>query len=179
MRVLPFITFITLSLGMLAMLINKNQPTELGRVQNQAMPSIQATTLDGSKPWNAKALEGRVTVINIFATWCTPCAAEMPELIALKKQFPTAHFEGIAWNDQPANLRAWLKTNGNPFKTIWIDNTGDATIALGIKAIPETFIIDKKGVIRYRLMGMIHEDMRHGALGELIQNLLDEGTRAP
>ncbi len=174
MRALPFISFLILSLGLAAMLMQKNIVRDAGAPSNEAMPAITVAMLDGGKKWDASALKGHVTVINFFASWCTPCAAEMPELDALRKQFPALRIEGIAWNDDPKTLKKWLVKNGNPFRTTWLDRDGSATIALGIKGIPETFIVDGSGVIRFRLSGPLTAKMREGEFGALITQLLAE-----
>jgi hypothetical protein len=72
----------------------------------------------------------------------------------------------------------WTKKYDNPFDTTWLDARGDATIALGIRGIPETLIIDSKGVMRYRLVGILKPELREGEIGTLIQTLLDEATNA-
>jgi cytochrome c biogenesis protein CcmG/thiol:disulfide interchange protein DsbE len=176
MRALPFVSFLILALGMAAMLMQKNMLHDAGAPSNEPMPAITVTSLDGRTQWNAKTLEGHVTVINFFASWCTPCAAEMPELEALRKQFPALRIEGIAWNDDPKTLKKWLVKHGNPFRTTWLDADGNATIALGIKGIPETFVVDAKGVVRFRLSGPLTADMRAGEFGALITQLLAEAA---
>lgn len=177
MRRLPFILFAVVVYALGVMLMSKNNPsgTSHGPV-TQAMPSITISSLDGKTKWDDKNLKGRVTVINFFASWCTPCADEMPELAALKKQFPAIHLEGVAWNDTAKTLTPWLKKYSDPFANVWLDERGDATIALGIRGIPETMIIDSKGVMRYRITGILKPEMREGEMGVLIQTLLDEAA---
>jgi cytochrome c biogenesis protein CcmG/thiol:disulfide interchange protein DsbE len=174
MRKLPLLTFLLLACGLAAMLLQKTEPKPDGAQSNEAMPTITVATLDGKKLWDAGALNGHITLINFFASWCAPCATEMPELAALKKQFPALRMEGIAWNDDPATLKKWLKQHGDPFHQHWIDKNGDATIALGIKGIPESFIVDGHGIIRYRLAGPLTDDLREGDFGALLTQLLAE-----
>lgn len=179
MRRFPFIVFaaIVYLLGMLLI----NQTTPQGRHADgvdKPLPIMAITTMDGSKPWNAEALKGRVTVLNFFASWCSPCAKEMPELRALKKQFPSVRLEGIAWNDSVKTLTPWLKEHHNPFDEVWLDTRGDATIALGIRGIPETIIVDANGVVRYRLSGGLIPIVREGEVSELIRELLAEAGNA-
>jgi len=97
----------------------------------------------------------------------------MPELIALKKQFPQLEVQGIAWNDAPKVLRAWLKKHGNPFNAVWLDEKGDATIALGIKGVPETIIVDGQGNIRYRLTGPITPAVLKDTIVPLITDMVE------
>jgi cytochrome c biogenesis protein CcmG/thiol:disulfide interchange protein DsbE len=178
MRLAPLAIFISLSLLLVALLLRQQMPFEAGGTSNSAFPVISIKTLDGKTAWKQEDLIGHVTVLNFFASWCTPCAAEMPELVALKKQFPHVRLEGVAWNDAPKTLNAWLKKNGNPFGNVWLDKSGDATMALGIRGIPETFVIDAKGIVRYRLSGPLTADMRTKEFGELLTTLLAEAADA-
>jgi len=145
---------------------------------NTPLPAMTVRALNGTELWNAQSLQGRVTLINFFASWCNPCAAEMPELGALKKQFPKLNMQGIAWNDSPKTLNGWLIEHHNPFDKTWLDETGDATIALGIRGIPETLIVDKKGMVRYRLSGGLTPALRASAVDALITSLLNEPDHA-
>lgn len=172
MKKLPAVLFCLLAVGLGIMLWNKDTPKPAGSGENRNFPDITVTTIDEKYRWNAEILAGHVTVVNFFASWCTPCAAEMPELMALKKQFPSVKFEGIAWNDKPETITQWLGKHGNPFTHVWIDKKGDATIDLGIKGIPETFIIDRTGTIRYHLTGPLTKDIRLGDVSVTIKTLL-------
>lgn len=179
MRRFPFIVFaaIVYLLGML--LINQNAPE--GRHAegvDKPLPVMAIRTMDDGKAWDHEALKGKVTVLNFFASWCSPCAKEMPELIALKKQFPAIRLEGVAWNDSLKALTPWLKEHNNPFDEVWLDTRGDATIALGIRGIPETIIVDANGVVRYRLSGALIPIVREGEIAALITELLAEAGDA-
>lgn len=178
MRIAPFAIFLVMSLLFAVMLLDKGKPTSPGTASQKPLPALSIATLDGKKQWDHEALKGRVTVLNFFATWCTPCAAEMPELAALKQQFPDIHLEGVAWNDEPKALQSWLKKHRNPFAHVWLDEKGDATIALGIRGIPETFIVDRQGMVRYRLAGPLTPDLREGEIGALLNTLLSETSNA-
>jgi DsbE subfamily thiol:disulfide oxidoreductase len=179
MRRLPLILFALFIYALAVMLLHKNEPAEsVNSANNKPLPPISIRSFDGKTAWNATALHGHVTVLNFFASWCSPCAEEMPQLAALKKQFPTIKLEGVAWNDKPRTLNAWLKKYNNPFEGLWIDKDGSATIALGIRGIPETFVIDSNGVVRYRLAGPLTEDLRNGEFGQTLTQLLTEAEHA-
>ncbi|MES2985021.1 MAG: redoxin domain-containing protein [Pseudomonadota bacterium] len=171
MRLAPVLIFIVLAALLGIALTRQSEPVAPGAATDKPFPSFALTALDGTTQWSSDALKGQVTVINVFASWCAPCAEEMPQFAALKKQFPTVRFEGIAWNDDPATLKKWLATNGNPFGTVWLDPKGDATIALGIKGIPETFVVDGQGTLRYRLPGVLTADLATGEFALLLTAL--------
>ena len=177
MRYMPFAIFVAFALLVGSMLLQMNAPKN-PTTTDKPFPVITVQTLDGNTTWNPDALKGHVTVINFFASWCQPCAMEMPELRALKKQFPAIHLEGVAWNDAPLTLKNFLLNYRNPFEQVWLDKQGSATIALGIRGIPETFIVDGNGIVRYQLEGELTPDTRNGEIGALITKLLAEQAHA-
>lgn len=99
-----------------------------------------------------------VTVLNIFASWCGPCIAEHPlfKRIALESR---AEIVGLAWNDSRDAVSAFIDEHGNPFSRIYLDNGSGAALELGIRGVPETFIIDKHGVIRFHFAGPLSEQV--------------------
>lgn len=177
MHKLPLFIFLGLALLLVLMLQHQTLPKAPGSASHEAFPEITVRSFDGTTPWDKHALSGHVTVVNFFASWCAPCAAEMPELAALKKQFPTVRVVGIAWNDERAVLEKWLKKHGNPYDTTWLDPKGDATIALGLRGIPESFLIDRDGQVRYRLSGPLTAEVRNRVFDGQVQTLLDEVAR--
>ncbi len=177
-RFLPFTLFLCLTLALALMLSAKNRPATPGMAETRPFPAITVTSMDGKKQWEPAITNGKVTLVNFFASWCTPCAAEMPELSDLKKKFPDLQMIGIAWNDAPETLQKWLKKHGNSFDSVWFDSKGDATMDLGIKGIPETFLIDAKGMIRYHVTGPITEQLRIEEYDALIEALSGEAANA-
>lgn len=171
MRYAPILSFLACIALFGALLLVR--PAQQEGTVVAALPTLALKPHASKMSWDQQKLQGRVTLLNFFASWCMPCAAEMPELMALKKQFPSLHIEGVAWNDQPLALDGFLRKNGNPFRAVWIDPKGDATIALGIRGIPESILVDAKGQVRYRLHGPLTPQARP-ALDALIQQLLVE-----
>ena len=173
MRYVPFAMFVSFALLIGALLMQLNAPKNPPE-QNKPFPAITLEALDSNAQWSGESLKGHVTVLNFFASWCQPCAMEMPELGVMKKQFPGIHLQGVAWNDKPLALKNFLLNYRNPFEKVWLDKKGDATIVLGIRGIPETFIIDADGVVRYRIEGPLTEDALQGEVGTLLTKLLNE-----
>lgn len=178
MRAIPLIVFLVLAAGMAVMLLQKNAMKPGGEAALKPLPALTLNTFDGKKSWSAEQLKGKVTLINFFASWCLPCAAEMPELVALKKQFPALQVEGVAWNDQADAMQKFLQKYGNPYQHLWFDEKGDATINLGIRGIPESILVDSAGMVRYRLAGPLTPELRAGEVGMLIAQLLKESPHA-
>jgi cytochrome c biogenesis protein CcmG/thiol:disulfide interchange protein DsbE len=97
-------------------------------------------------------LKGRVTVVNVWASWCAPCRQEHPALIELAKN-PAIRLVGINYKDNPENARRFLGSLGNPFAAIGADTSGRAAIDWGVYGVPETFVVGPDGTIRYKHIG--------------------------
>lgn len=117
-----------------------------------------------------KELEGRVTLVNFFASWCAPCREEHTELMALSR-LPGITLDGIAYKDKPEESRRFLDRLGNPFSHIGVDRNGMTAIDFGVYGVPETYVVDGTGHIRLRHVGpLTAEDVRSEIL-PLIQQL--------
>lgn len=92
-------------------------------------------------------------LVNIFASWCGPCAAEVGALGQLKRR--GLAIDGVAVRDTPADLAAFLVANGDPYRAIGNDPESRSMIALGSSGVPESFIVDARGTIRYQHIGAI------------------------
>ncbi|MFM9936362.1 MAG: DsbE family thiol:disulfide interchange protein [Novosphingobium sp.] len=101
---------------------------------------------------------GKPRLLNVFASWCVPCAVEAPQLEALAKQ--GVEIDGVAIRDRKEDLGRFLAQNGNPFARIGRDDLSQVQLAIGSSGVPETFVVDGKGIIRYQHIGDIRaEDM--------------------
>lgn len=167
MRMLPLVMFLGLVVALgFALIGPKSAPVETPF----ALPALELASLDGEK---AFATDGKVTLINFFASWCAPCKIEQAELEALRS---VEHLTivGIAWNDSESNVRDFTERYGNPFATLWLDDDGKAAIALGVRGVPETFIVDKHGMVRYHLAGAITQKLREETIVPLLEQLAAE-----
>jgi cytochrome c biogenesis protein CcmG, thiol:disulfide interchange protein DsbE len=99
-----------------------------------------------------KDLGGRVALVNFFASWCAPCREEHPELMVLARQ-PEVTLAGIAYKDKPEDSRRFLDRLGNPYGRIGVDRDGTTAIDFGVYGVPETYVVDATGHIRYRHVG--------------------------
>jgi cytochrome c biogenesis protein CcmG/thiol:disulfide interchange protein DsbE len=100
--------------------------------------------------------DGKPRLLNIFASWCIPCAVESPQLDQLARQ--GIEIDGIAIRDRPEDVQAFLARNGNPFARIGKDDVSKVQLAIGSSGVPETFVIDGKGTIRYQHIGEIRPE---------------------
>ncbi|MEW9856904.1 DsbE family thiol:disulfide interchange protein [Novosphingobium sp. M1R2S20] len=100
--------------------------------------------------------DGQPKLLNIFASWCLPCKVEAPQLAQLAAA--GVPIEGISVRDRPEALRAFLAEHGNPYDRIGADDSGAVQLALGSSGVPETYVIDAKGRIRYQHIGDIRPE---------------------
>ncbi len=118
------------------------------------------------------SLKGEPVLLNIFASWCAACPQEHPVLTRISEEgFPVY---GVAWKDQPQDSRAWLGRFGNPYRAIAADEAGRTAIDLGVTGVPETFIVDKRGRVRFKQIGPISPDLWEGTIKPLMTKLRAE-----
>ena len=99
---------------------------------------------------------GQPRMINVFASWCVPCIAEAPLLLELKRQ--GVAIDAVAVRDRPEDVAGFLAQHGDPFDRIGADPESRVQLALGSSGVPESFIVDGRGIIRYQHMGPIEPD---------------------
>ncbi len=151
--ILPVLAFVTVAVVLFRSLFLV--PERLPSVFiNKPAPSLALPAFNAQQPGftHADLTAGRVTVVNFFASWCAPCWEEAPTLMALSKQsgFTLA---GVTYKDKRPNTEAMLTQVGNPFAAIVADDEGRAAIDWGVTAAPETFVVDGKGIIRFKYVG--------------------------
>jgi cytochrome c biogenesis protein CcmG/thiol:disulfide interchange protein DsbE len=114
-----------------------------------SLPAVEGLSVPG---FDTAALKGQVTVVNVFASWCIPCRDEHPVLEALKQKTGIPLY-GMNEKDAPENAKAFLSELGNPYDRIGADASGRVSIDWGVYGVPETFIVDAKGIIRFKHTG--------------------------
>ncbi|HYZ40527.1 MAG TPA: DsbE family thiol:disulfide interchange protein [Stellaceae bacterium] len=130
---------------------------------------------DGSDGLTRKQLEGRVTLVNFFASWCAPCREEHTELMALAHQ-PGITLNGIAYKDKPQDARRFLDRFGDPYARIGIDREGATGIDFGVYGVPETYVVDGGGRIRYRHVGPLTAEAVKNQLLPVIERIATAGS---
>lgn len=115
-------------------------------------------------------MQGKPWVLNVFASWCGPCRVEHP-LVQRLAAAQLAPVVGLNYKDPPDNAKDWLRQMGNPYSAIAVDVDGRAGIDWGVYGVPETFIIDKAGVIRFKHVGPLTDEVVDGKLLPLLKEL--------
>ena len=109
------------------------------------LPAESLAPLAGGQPEPLGKSVSGPTLVNVFASWCAPCAEEAPQMMKLKAA--GAPMVGVAYKDEPGNTQAFLDKYGNPFQRVLVDRSGDAGVDFGISGVPETFVVDARGMI--------------------------------
>ena len=119
---------------------------------------------------SANLADGKPKLLNVFASWCVPCAAEAPQLARLEAS--GANIVAVAIRDRPEDVAGFLAQYGNPFSRVGRDDISAVQLSIGSSGVPETFVIDGKGVIRYQHIG----DIRDGDVAVLLDKLKEAGA---
>jgi len=115
-------------------------------------------------------LGGKPVLVNFFASWCVPCRAEHPLLMRLAEEGRVALY-GITYKDKPEDAAAFLAEFGNPFSRVGVDASGRTAIDFGVYGVPETYLIDPQGHIRFRQVGALYPDVLDEQLLPLVAAL--------
>src|SRR3989344_1248123 len=151
---IPLIFFISLSL-FLWRGIGKDPYALPSALIDKKLPDFQAAVLfHPSAPTSAKSFLGHVSLINVFATWCVSCHVEHSILMEIAKSHQVT-LVGLNYKDDQKAAKTWLTQYGNPYQAIIVDPKGDIAINFGVYGTPETFLVDKKGIIRYKYLGPV------------------------
>jgi len=129
----------------------KKDPTIIpSNILTKEIPKFSIKSFKGSTMSSEDLQKSEVKILNFFASWCPPCRVEHKQLLELSKN--TAVY-GIAKKNSLEDLSKYLKELGNPYTKIGIDTYGEASIEWGVYGLPETFIIDREGIVKYKHVG--------------------------
>ena len=154
--IIPSILFLIILSTFFYLLIIERNPLELpSNLLDKNVPSFEAESLLKNENFvSSKEFGNEIILVNFFATWCQPCRDEHTFIKRLSNE-NGIRVIGINYKDSPGNAIEWLKNLGNPYSDIPIDKNGRIAIDWGVYGIPETFIVNSKGIIKYRHVGAI------------------------
>jgi len=179
---LPLIGFIALA-GLFLLRLHGGDPSKIpsaliGRPAPQtALPALEGLVSSGAAVpgLDPAAFKGKVSVVNVWASWCVPCHDEAPLLTALA-QDKRLQIVGINYKDSPDNARRFLGRYGNPFGIVGVDGNGRAAIEWGVYGVPETFVVGREGTILYKMVGPVTPDNIDSVLKVEIEKALKAGS---
>ncbi|MEO5972697.1 MAG: DsbE family thiol:disulfide interchange protein [Sphingomicrobium sp.] len=155
LRFVPIALLALLIAALVWRLANPGDTVIRSRLTGQPVPAFTLPAALPGKPGltSADLATGAPRLVNIFASWCVPCIAEAPVLGALKAR--GVAIDGIAIRDRPADVAVFLARHGDPFERIGSDDTSRVQLALGSAGVPESFVVDGRGIIRFQHVGPI------------------------
>lgn len=162
----PLVAFTVLFGVAAAGLINPTDAKNPSKMVGKALPAFSLPAAASSRPaLTSTAFTGTPRLLNVFASWCVPCIAEAPVLGSIAAQGVV--IEGVAIRDKRADVDKFLAQHGNPYRAIGSDVDSSIQLAMGSSGVPETFVIDGKGIIRHQHIG----DIRPEHVPEILEKL--------
>ncbi len=167
---LPLIIFLVM-VGFLAVGLHLDPREVPSPLVGKPAPAFDLPLLDQpEKTFSPKAMLGQVWLLNVWASWCGACREEHPLLVALSKA-KLVPLYGMDYKDTRAEAQQWLNEGGNPYVANAMDIDGRVGIDYGVYGVPETYVIDKAGVIAYKQIGPITEQVLRNKIMPLVERL--------
>ena len=172
-HILPLAVFIVLA-GLLAFGLTNDPQHVPSPFIGKPAPTFSAPQLSApEQSISLSDLAGQVSLINVWASWCTACYQEHPVLLKLAN-ISDVPIYGLNYKDTHDEAVAWLKKLGNPYKAVIVDTEGKIGIDYGVYGVPETFVLDQNGIIQYKHIGPISEHDLQNKILPLINQLLTQ-----
>jgi len=169
-RFAPLVLLLLLIAGLIWRLVTPVDTNVPSKLEGKAVPAFALAAGLPTKPGlsSTDLVTGKPHIVNIFASWCVPCITEVRVLQQLRSQ--GVSIDGIAVRDRPADIADFLARNGDPYERIGSDTESKVQISLGSSGVPESFIVDGRGIIRYQHIGPIGAADVPMILGKLEQS---------
>lgn len=135
-----------------------------------SLPRLQVKAGEAAQPFGPKEMQGQVWLLNVWASWCVACRQEHPVLLDFAKT-TAVPLVGLDYKDPPADAKRWLAEFGDPYRLTVVDADGRVGIDYGVYGVPETYVIDKAGTIRFKQIGPVTAEVMQGKILPLIAEL--------
>jgi len=168
--ILPLVAFLVL-VGFLAKGLFLHPHEVPSPLIDKPAPAFSLPRLDiPAKQFTTAEMKGKVWLLNVWASWCESCKDEHPVLLDLASQHQVPIY-GLDYKDTPKDAKAWLNMAGNPYTLVAQDADGRVGINYGVYGVPETYVIDKQGIIRYKLIGPMTIENMKGIILPMVHRL--------
>ena len=166
----PLVILLIICIFSLTYLLSGKDPNKPpSALLNKDVPSFDSISL-----YNAKEtiktidIKNKKTLINFFASWCSPCKIEHPLFFEIRKKYPKLYLLGFNHKDQTADAKKYLEDDGNPYDFVGVDSDGLIALEFGVFGLPETYLINEDGKIIFKYMGPITKDVLKNEIEPLL-----------
>jgi cytochrome c biogenesis protein CcmG/thiol:disulfide interchange protein DsbE len=166
---IPLALFVVLAV-FLGIGLNRDPHVVPSPLVGKAAPAFNLPQLESDASFSPQQMAGKVWLLNVWATWCAPCREEHPVLVEFAKA-QLAPMVGLDYKDKPADAKAWLARYGNPYEFTVVDADGRVGIDYGVYGVPETYVIDKAGIIRFKQIGPVTRELMRDKIVPLVKEL--------
>jgi len=169
-RFLPLAAFALLAVLLGVGLTLKPREVPSPFIGKPAPPFTLPLLADPARSFSPESMRGQVWLLNVWASWCAPCRDEHPLLVALARETGVP-IVGLNYKDDPRNAQEWLLRLGDPYRATAADRDGRTGIDWGVYGVPETFLVDRDGVLRHKVIGPLTREAWNRDVLPLVQRL--------
>lgn len=167
---LPLALFVVLAVFLAVGLTRDPREVPSPLIKKPAPAFVLPQLSDPAKSFDSQEMRGRVWLLNVWASWCAACRDEHPVLLQLARTGVVPIY-GLNYKDERRNALGWLEEFGDPYTLSVSDADGRVAIDYGVYGVPETFVIDRDGVIRYKQIGPVTEEALRDKILPLVKEL--------
>ena len=158
---IPLIILLIICIFSLAYLLSGKDPNKPpSALLNKNVPIFESSSLYNSKEIIGTIdIKNKKTLINFFASWCSPCKIEHPLFFEIRKKYPELYLLGFNHKDPTSDAKKYLEDDGNPYDFVGVDADGLIALEFGVFGLPETYLINEDGKIIFKFMGPLTKDV--------------------
>ena len=166
----PLIVLLIICIFSLVYLLSGKDPNKPpSALLNKDVPIFESSSLYNAKDTiKTNDIKNKKTLINFFASWCSPCKIEHPLFFEIRKKYPELYLLGFNHKDLTSDAKKYLKDDGNPYDFVGVDSDGLIALEFGVFGLPETYLINEDGKIIYKFMGPITMDILKNEIEPLL-----------
>ena len=166
----PLIVLLIICIFSLVYLLSGKDPNKPpSALLNKDVPIFESSSLYNAKDIiKTKDIKNKKTLINFFASWCSPCKIEHPLFFEIRKKYPELYLLGFNHKDPTSDAKKYLNDDGNPYDFVGVDSNGLIALEFGVFGLPETYLINEDGKIIYKFMGPITMDILKNEIEPLL-----------